>query len=83
MIRVTVELIPKGKGEPKHLGTAEIWNLGDGSPARGNYKYVLSQRGRPNVEFRSGLITDFPRKRFLMWDLLYRILWHAVGDRNA
>jgi len=28
------------------------------------------------------MVAGFPRKRLLAWDLLYRVLSDAVGDRN-
>lgn len=80
MIRVTMELIPFGVGEPEHLGTMEIGNTGRGTPTRGKYRARLSDRaGRP---WREAHVEDFPRRRLLAWDLLYRVLRDAVGERN-
>lgn len=83
MIRVTVELLPKGRGQPQHLGTMEITNDGTGNRSRGNYTYRLSMRGKPEVTLRAGAVKGFPRRALLAWDLLYRVLHDAVGARNA
>lgn len=84
MIRVTVELIPKGDESRKfHLGTAEIRNRGGGrTDPRGIYSYRFSKRGLPNSSLCTGTIDGFPRKRFLAWDLLFRALRDAFGERN-
>lgn len=81
MVRVTVELVPRGRGEPRHLGTAEIYNDGSGSRTRGNYKYRLFSKSKR--VWKTGGIEGFPRTQRLGWDLLFRVLRSAVGDRNA
>jgi hypothetical protein len=35
--------------------------------------------GRP---WKSGILTGFPRKRLLAWDLLTRALYYVLGNRN-
>lgn len=83
MLRITIELLPMGdESRARHLGTAEIWNDGKGTIARGNYGARLSRRGQPNSTWKKASITGFPRKRLGAWDLLYRILREAVGGRN-
>lgn len=71
MIRITVELIPGGVGEPQILGTAIIVNDGTGTATVGNYTYALSHRRRI---WRSGVLEGFPRKQLNVWDLLFRVL---------
>lgn len=87
LIRVTVELIPGGFGEPEHLGTAIIHNDGSGNPARGNYVVSLGKKGSANVRghhiWRHGFVKNFARKRQGAWDLLYLALRATVGDRHA
>ena len=81
MIRITVEKIPFGFGEPEVLGTMTIANTSKNLLSRGDYHYKIhNKRG---ARFREGFVENFPRKRLLAWDLLYRVLRHAFGERNA
>lgn len=83
MIRVTVELIPARNPKAIELmGTAIIANDGEGTPTSGNYTVTLFQRGFPGIVWRRGRVRDFPRKRLLAWDLLYRALKEIVAERN-
>lgn len=87
MIRVTVELISAIDGHTETLGIAEIWNDATGNETTGNYKFKLGRRGQKYLGktftgWREGKVKDFPRKRLLVWDLLYRCLKEAVEDRN-
>lgn len=89
MIRVTIELIPLGienLGLTQHLGTIDIANVTDfSSPTlqtRGNYTAMLSRKGSPASVWKSVGVQDFPRKQRNAYDLLYRVLKEAVGERN-
>lgn len=86
MIRVTIELVPGGIGEPRHMGTAIISNEGARSVrTRGNlgdYSATFSQWGKPNKTWKRGRVLGFRRKTRGPWDLLYLALRDAVGDRN-
>lgn len=88
MIRVTVELISAiHSSRNQVLGVAEISNdvikSLKSNGARGDYKFTLSKRGSAvNQVWKRGRVEGFPRKRRLMWDLLYLVLKEAVGDRN-
>lgn len=84
MIRVTVELLPRGREAGKRvLGVAMIANDGTGTLDRGNYKIRLS-KWAPKVHetWKRGSITNFDRKRRGPWDLIFRALQETVGDRN-
>lgn len=81
MIRVTVELVPHGTGEPVRLGSAVIANDGTGGMKVGNYEFALAGK-KLNRWWRRGRVEKFPRLRLGPWDLLYRVLREAVGDRN-
>lgn len=81
MIRIRVELISARTGETTLLGQAIIANDGKGTPTQGDYSFKLSQRGGRQW-WREGAVEGFPRKRLGAWDLLYRCLREAVGDRN-
>lgn len=91
MIFIRVEIWPHGNQDAKRtLGEAIIHNTGDGTSTRGTYAYILSRRGGfkerrhrgismadvGNV-LKRGIITDFPRKKLLAWDLLLRALQKA------
>lgn len=82
MIEITVKLIPHGRRDlkPETLGVCVIANTGKGTPTKGKYFYAL--KGKSNKVLREGYINDFPRKRLLAWDLLYRILHECFGARN-
>jgi hypothetical protein len=81
MLVVRIELWPGGcEDRKKTLATGTIANLGTGSLTHGNYFADLRDKaGRP---WRHCSIANFPRKRLLAWDLLYRVLAAIVGDRN-
>lgn len=82
MIRVTIELIPLGVGHAKSTWTAEIENV-NFNPTQGEYNYRLSRRGGDvRLPWRHGNISGFPRKRLSAYDLLFRVLRDAVGERN-
>jgi len=83
MLVIKIELWPKGNSsKAKVIHTGWIGNDGTGSKTKGNYRFGLSQRNRPKTVLRKGNIKDFPRKRLSAWDLLYRCLREAVGERN-
>lgn len=72
------------KGDPTNktlLGVAYIKNSG-GSGTVGEYLYQITKIGSEQTNWKTGTIKGFPRKRFGVWDLLYRALKEIVGDRN-
>lgn len=80
MIRVTIEIVPKGNEAAKEtLGVMEIVNDGTGSQAIGHYN------GRLKAEYtkgdgRRGRVTHFVRQRQSVWSLVgaFLRLWgHA------
>jgi len=80
MVRITIELIPFGFLKPKHLGTIDIVNDGSGYSDLGNYKAILYNAGKR--KYKECEIKNFPRKKLLAFDLLYRVLKSVVGERN-
>ncbi|MFK4136849.1 hypothetical protein ACI2KR_31980 [Pseudomonas luteola] len=82
MIRITIEMIPKGVGTPRHLGTINIANDGTGTPERGNYKVKLAKFGKPEGTWMRGVVKNFCRKTKGPYDLLLQALIATVGDRN-
>ncbi len=83
MIRVTVELVSARTGLITHLGSATISNDGSGTPVLGNYGFKFFKRGKARQIWKVGAIRGFPRKRLLVWDLLYLVLKEVVGQRNG
>lgn len=83
MLRITIELVPKGDESRKEvIGVGTIANDATGDMTTGNYKYHLSKWGKGNVMWKAGRITGYPRKRLGPWDLLLRCLKDAIGGRN-
>ena len=81
MLRITIELVPLGiESRAKVIATGTIANTGTGSPTCGDYRIEL--RDAAGRKWKRGHIEDFPRKRLLAWDLLYRALTELVGNRN-
>jgi len=82
MIKITVDFVKWGIGKPEELSVMTIANDGTGTKTRGNYTYKITQK-RTGVLWKSGRIDDFPRKRLGHWDLIFRCLKDAIGDRNG
>lgn len=82
MIRVTIELIPRGIVAHKStLHVGEIWNDGSGTITTGNYGYRLLKKGRlKDQDYRRGRIEGFPRTRLGAWSLLHRCLQDAFNE---
>lgn len=84
MLVITVELWPGGSQEHKrviHEGKIGLVST-ENERARGNYKYWFSSKTLGRT-LREGYIHGFPRKRLSAWDLLYRCLKDALGERNG
>ena len=82
MLVVRIELWPHGDvTRCKTLAAGTIVNDGTGTATRGNYRVQLKDAlGRP---WKSGTVTNFPRKRLLAWDLLARRFirsWEAATE---
>ena len=79
MIKITVELWPLGSEKhKKEIASMKIWNDGTGTKSMGNYKY----QSNLSRTWKSGSIEKFPRQRLNVWDLIFRVLYNAVGERN-
>lgn len=85
MIRVTLELVPGGIGEPEHLGTIEIQNILTRSietnGRRGDYAYEIFKK-RTKSPWRGGKVRDFPRRSQHCWNLVRQIL-NQAAERNG
>jgi hypothetical protein len=72
MIKITVEIVPFGIGEPRKIGEAKIWNDTTGTHTVGNYGYKLF--GENKKLMKEGNIRGFKRKQKHVWELLYLML---------
>lgn len=94
MIRVTIELIKYGVGQPEVIGVMEIANDGTGTAMRGNYVTRLFRRGTQPAEMnksvtRTGEVkewtrgtSDFPRQSYSVWRLVLRCLKSAFPEEQ-
>ena len=79
MIRITIELCPRGDTKnTKLLGTAIISNDGTGTDQIGNYNITLNKGGK---FLKKGRLEGFPRKKFGVWDLLFDCLMSTFWKR--
>jgi len=84
MIRITVEILPRGcESEARHVGTIKISNDGSGTPELGNYIYRISKLGDTNTFVKRGEIKGFPRKRKNLWKLIQLVLNNYMEDENG
>lgn len=85
MIKVTMQLVSALGPDRNKTWTAEISNdrttTEETKGRRGAYIYQLFDAG--GRIFREGRIANFPRKERGAWDLLFRVLLNAVGNRNG
>lgn len=88
MMRITIEMIPGGdEAKAQTLGVAEITNLGTGDHDLGNYEVLIFKSRTYSTTagiWKRARVFRFPRssRRLGPWDLLFRALRGAVGDRN-
>ena len=83
MIVIKVELWPHGdSSKARSLGIGLITNDNTGNGTSGNYFVELLTAGQQSRKWKSGKVKQFPRKKLLAWDLIYRALHATIGDRN-
>lgn len=81
MLVITIEVWPGGdKAKAYPIGTGVI-GLVSGTPTRGNYATYFSAKDGKSM-WKRGEVYDFPRKKLLVWDLLYRALHNVAKDRT-
>lgn len=84
MIRVTIEVLPKGdENRKRHVGTIEIANDGTGDSTIGNYIIRLAKFGSPRQTWLHGKLTGFNRVKRGPYDLLLQCLLATIGPRNS
>lgn len=86
MIKITIEMWPKGLPDNKRLiGDIEIFNDGTGTKLEGNYGVRLMKTpeyAKSKGVWRKGFVKGFNRRRLGPYDLLYLALKACVGLRN-
>lgn len=74
MIRITIQLIPKGdESRARTLGTMEIANDGTGTQDIGNYDATLHAEYTPSTG-RKARVEGFRRKKQSVWTLVGAVL---------
>lgn len=82
MLVVKVEVWPFGdKDQARQLGEARIALQSVTPDNHGSYSYTLN--GPKKAGWRHGRVEGHHRTKRGIWDLLYRVLRHAVAERNA
>lgn len=81
MVRITVELVPRGNENRKRLlGSLDIINVG-GTLARGDYR--IRRRGkRGQVVGQEGAVQDYPRLAKSFWHLVERAIQATHPTRS-
>lgn len=79
MIRITVELVPKGiESSKRTLASGEIFNTGRGTKDHGIYGFRLF--GKSGQVMREGALGAFFRVKFSVWWLIAAVLKVAFED---
>lgn len=84
MIRVTIEMVPKGDdARARILAQGVIVNDGTGTLADGSYRYGISRQAHkagvdPGI-WKEGAVGGFKRKRDNVWRLLALVLEDALS----
>lgn len=77
MLRIRIELVPHGIGEPRLLREIHIANDGSGDEQIGNYAARISKRGKPmdsTIPYQPKVVEGFLRQRYNELHLLKRVL---------
>lgn len=84
MLLITIDLISANSGLNMGTWKAELYNDATGTHSRGNYVLKVYRKGENfgGRVWRAATVQDFPRKSLSAWDLLFRALRGAVGERN-
>lgn len=84
VIVVKVYMWPLGRQESEYeLGRAYITNDGSGTRTSGNYSFDIFGRGGRKLKGGEGRIEGFERRKYLSWELLYRVLnsFHLAREK--
>ena len=81
MLRIVIDLIPLGFGEPLEIGNMEVWNDATGSKTIGNYGFRIFKKNS-NVVIKSGHVSRYKRKAWSVWYLIYLCLHEVYKDKK-
>jgi hypothetical protein len=81
MIVVTVELHSARTGKVTSLGRMHISNTGEASTLDGlhDYDVEIMRKGTTNKVQRRGLVSNYPRQAYTVWELVKRALIAGLG----
>ncbi len=82
MILVKIELHSAITGKITQLGQMQICNTGHATkenPKRGDYEISLFRKGSTTKVQRQGLVRDYPRQSYTVWELVRRALECTLG----
>lgn len=81
MIIVKVELHSAVTGKVTELGRMHLSNTGEGTPADRKHNYVVEimRKGTTNKVQRKGMVRDYPRQSYTVWELVRRALVAGLG----
>lgn len=80
MILVKIELHSARTGKITSLGQMKICNDGTSTnPKRGDYEVSLFRKGSTTKVQRQGLVRDYPRQSYTVWELVRRALECTLG----
>lgn len=80
MIIVKIELHSANTGKVTEIGRMQISNNGlSGDIKRGDYDVEIMRRGTTNKVQRRGMVRDYPRLSYTVWELVRRSLVAALG----
>jgi hypothetical protein len=79
MLIVTVELHSAITGKITEVGRMHIINDGTGDRERGQYDVHVLRKGTKNTIQRRGMVRDYPRLSYSVWELVRRGLQAALG----
>jgi hypothetical protein len=86
MLVVKIELHSARTGKVTELGRMQITNNGIESahnPKRGEYDVEIMRKGSTTKVQRRGLVRDYPRLSYTVWELVRRSLEAALGKSDA
>lgn len=82
MILVKIELHSAITGKVTELGRMQISNTGHATkenPKRGDYEIELMRKGTKDKVQKRGLVRDYPRESYTVWELVRRALECSLG----
>ena len=79
MLLVKIELHSARTGKVTEIGRMHIINNGRGTPKRGEYDVRIMRKGTTNTVQREGMVRDYPRQSYTVWELVRRALVAGLG----